>query len=216
MGRNILAVLAGLALALANGCFESQQPETLNLETASDEVGPSVRVEPEWSGPDMQVWRFAKARGVHGNDFSKRTIGADDLNLVRDLPEEIPPIHAGPSATPELWVVRDGESLFTFDDARMAPVLMTDEAEALAKIFAGDLNWIPPDEIHAITQAQAKGVTTLSWIHNKRTYPPSNSDNWVKITVTASQEGTKTHSERLNEYVRPGTTTETPGRDSGL
>jgi hypothetical protein len=198
--RNKHLLVLVVNMGVANGCWESSEPPALKVEVA-DGVEPKVRTEPDWSGGDMQVWRFAKDRGVHANDFMKRNIGSYELMFVRDLPEEIPPMHAGPTSTPELWVVRDGETLFTFDDARMASVLMTDEALALAKLFADDLSWMGADEIHALAQAQDHGVTTLSWTHNKQTYP-SNSDTWERIVVTASQEGTKFHSEPLKDYVR--------------
>jgi hypothetical protein len=200
MKKKHLLVLV-VTMGMANGCWESSEPPALKVEVA-DAVGPKARTEPDWAGADMQVWRFAKDRGVHGNDLMKRTIGPYELMFVRDLPEKIPPMHAGPTSTPELWVVRDGETLFTFDDAKMASVLMTDEAMALATLFADDLSWMGADEIHALAQAQDHGVTTLSWIHNKQSYP-SNSDTWERIVVTATQDGTKVHSERLKGYVRP-------------
>jgi hypothetical protein len=80
---------------------------------------------------------------------------------------------------------------------------MTDQAQALAKIFAEELSWMGAVNIHAITQAQDDGVTTLSWIHDKQSYPPSRLSNWFKVVVTATQDGTKVHSERLKGYVRP-------------
>ena len=38
---------------------------------------------------------------------------------------------------------------------------MTDEAMALATLFADDLSWMGADEIHALAQAQDHGVKTL-------------------------------------------------------
>lgn len=202
MDSKHMMVLA-LMFAMATGCWDD-----LNLTSPEDEQSADVekakpRVVPDWSDADMQVWHFAKAKGVHGTDFMKRTVGQYELMCVRELPEEIPPIHAGPPDSPELWVVRDGESLFTLDDAKMAPVLMTDQAQALAKIFAGELSWMGAVNIHGITQTQDDGVTTLSWIHDKQSYPPSRLANWFKVVVTATQDGTKVHSERLKGYVRP-------------
>jgi hypothetical protein len=194
MHRLLLAV----SLGSASGCWGSADVP----ETQVGPVDPPVRTVPEWSEADMQVWHFAKERGVHGTDLAKRTIGPYELMHIRELPETTPPIHAGPPAIPKIWVVRADDALFTTTDAQMADVLMTDDAMSLAELLAADLHWMGADEIHALVQTRDNGVTTLSWIHSRGSYPPSRSSHWEKVVVTATSEGTTTEREPLKDYVR--------------
>ena len=206
VGRDNILALSRFVLCLSSvfviGCGPRDKTAAMDLAEDEEGVDQVARVEPKWSAADMQVWHFAKERGVHGTDLSKRTFGAYELSLIRDLPEETPPIHAGPTARPELWVVREGDSLFEFDDPKMAPLLMTKDAKALATLFAGTLSWMGASDIHAITQTQSNGETIFSWIHNEHTYP-SDVDQWIRVTVHASEHQTVRNSEHLKDYIRP-------------
>lgn len=191
-------LLLTITLGSASGCGGSSEVAETRVDLGESPV-PTV---PDWSEADMQAWHFAKERGVHGTDLMKRSIGRYELMCIRELPETPPPIHAGPPAIPKIWVVRADDALFTMADAQMADVLMTDDAMSLAEILAADLSWMGADEIHALVQTQEDDVTTLSWIHDRGTYPPSRSSHWEKVVVTATPEGTTTERALLKDYVR--------------
>ena len=151
----------------------------------------------------MAIWHFAKARGVHGNAISRRSVDDHGFFLIRDKPSKTPPIHAGPPDTPSIWVVRSGDAVFEPEDAAMAPVLMTPNAEALVKVYIQMLSWMGADDAHAIQQAQTDGVTTLTWVHDRQEYPPMEAANWERITVTATKDGTRVDRQSIKDYVRP-------------
>ena len=195
-----LGVMKLAALFLVFGCGD-EPPAADAAEVRSAEEQTTERAVPDWPEADMAVWRFAKERGVHGTDLSRRTMGEYEFLEVQELSDKIPPIHAGPSATPKLWVVRHGSAIFAMDDAAMAPLLMSKDVSVLLKIYVAKLTFMGAEDIHDVQQNQAGGVTTLSWVHNRRTYP-SNSDDWERVTVTANNDGTRIDGEDLRDYIR--------------
>ncbi len=188
-------------LFLVFGCGD-EPPAADAAEVQSAEEQATERPVPDWAEADMAVWRFAKERGVHGTDLSRRTMGEYEFLEVRELSDKVPPIHAGPSATPKLWVVRHGSEIFAMDDAAMAPLLMSKDVSVLLKVYVSKLTFMGAEDIHDVQQNQADGVTTLSWVHNRRTYP-RNSDDWERVTVTANNDGTRIDGEDLSDYIRP-------------
>lgn len=180
----------------AMGCGDGAKEAP--LEAATIVIERSV---PDWSEADLEVWRFAKAQGVHGTDISRRKMGEYAFFEVRDLPDETPPISAGPPAIPTLWVVRHESRLFDMDDAAMAPLLMSKDVSVLLKVYVDKLTFMGAEEIHDVQQSQNDGVTALSWVHNRRTYP-SNWDEWERVTVTSTKDGTRIDAEKLSGYSR--------------
>jgi len=191
-----LMPLAAFFFALGCGGEAVVKPEV-------QAVAPVERTVPDWSEADMAIWHFAKARGVHGNDISRRAVDDYGFFRVRDKSAKASPIHAGPPKTPSIWVVRSGDTLFELEDAAMGPVLMTKNAEALVKVYIKTLSWMGADDAHAIQQSQTDGVTTLTWVHDRKEYPPMEAANWERITVTATKEGTRVDRQSLKDYVRP-------------
>jgi hypothetical protein len=71
----------------------------------------------------------------------------------------------------------------------------------LLKVYVDKLTFMGAEEIHDVQQSQNDGVTVLSWVHNRRTYP-SNWDEWERVTVTSTKDGTRIDAEKLSGYSR--------------
>ncbi len=187
----------GAALIAVVGCGNTPSVEVQSAEPVVE------RSAPDWPEPDMAIWHFAKSKGVHGNDISRHAVDDYGFFRVRDKPAEVPPIHAGPPPTPSIWVVRSGEVLFDMDDPAMARVLMTKSADALVRVYSKVLSWMGSSDAHAITQNQSDGVTSLTWVHDRKEYPPMGGPNWERVTVTSTTDGTRVDTETLKDYIRP-------------